>query len=344
MLGIQNIQWIGDARTGHLRLLDQTRLPTETVYLDCRSVQDVWDAIRRLSVRGAPAIGIAAAFGCVIAMQAQAAGEEGAFERGCEHLKTSRPTAVNLFWAVDRMKRVVPPEVETLLKVAKQVHAEDAEMCRRIGEHGLALIDRLPINARGVLTHCNAGALATGGVGTATAPMYLAHEKGLGFNVFADETRPLLQGSRLTAFELAAAGVDTTLICDDMAGQVLREGRIGMVITGADRVARNGDAANKIGTYTLAVLANHHRVPFYIAAPSSTFDFDLDSGDQIPIEERGGEEITHGFGKPTAPEGARTYSPAFDVTPAELITAIVTEQGLIEPVNEQNVVALLSEK
>ena len=341
MLGIRNIEWIGDAATGHLRLLDQTQLPTVTSYLDCRTVRDVWDAIERLSVRGAPAIGIAAAFGCVIAKRDEEAGEENAFANGCEHLTTSRPTAVNLFWAVDRMRRVVPPTADTLLRVAKQIHEEDAAMCRSIGEHGLKLIDRLPVHARGVLTHCNAGALATGGVGTATAPMYLAQEKGLHFNVFADETRPLLQGSRLTDFELAAAGIDTTLICDDMAGQVLREGKIGMVITGADRIARNGDTANKIGTYTLAVLAHHHKVPFYVAAPSSTFDFQLDSGSEIPIEERGGEEITHGFGRSTAPENAKTYSPAFDVTPAELITSIVTEKGIIEPVEERAIQRVL---
>ncbi|MFW6336291.1 MAG: S-methyl-5-thioribose-1-phosphate isomerase [Phycisphaeraceae bacterium] len=341
MLGIRNIDWVGDAAAGHLRLLDQTRLPTITAYLDCKTVQDVWDAIKQLSVRGAPAIGIAAAFGCVIAKRDEEAGEEGAFERGCEYLKTSRPTAVNLFWAIDRMRRVVPPTAETLLRVAKQIHEQDAAMCRAIGEHGLKLIDRLPVHARGVLTHCNAGALATGGVGTATAPMYLAREKGLDFNVFADETRPLLQGSRLTAFELAAAGIDTTLICDDMAGQVMREGRVGMVITGADRIARNGDTANKIGTYTLAVLAKHHEVPFYVAAPSSTFDFELESGSEIPIEERGGEEITHGFGRSTAPENAKTYSPAFDVTPAELITAIVTEKGIIEPVDEHTIRSVL---
>ena len=341
MLGIRNIEWIGDAASGHLRLLDQTKLPAETAYLDCKTVQGVWDAIKRLGVRGAPAIGIAAAFGCVIAKRDEEAGEAGAFAKGCDHLRTSRPTAVNLFWAIDRMQRVVPPTAETLLQVAKQIHEQDAAMCRAIGEHGLGLIDRLPVHSRGVLTHCNAGALATGGVGTATAPMYLAHEQGVDFTVFADETRPLLQGSRLTAFELAAAGIDTTLICDDMAGQVLREGRVGMVITGADRIARNGDAANKIGTYTLAVLARHHKVPFYVAAPSSTFDFELESGSQIPIEERGGEEITHGFGRSTAPENAKTYSPAFDVTPAELITAIVTEKGIIEPVDEHTIRSVL---
>lgn len=334
----RNIEWIGDATQGHLRLLDQTRLPTEVVYLDCHSVQDVWDAIKRLAVRGAPAIGIAAAYGLVIGAQ------HGEFDHAASHLATSRPTAVNLFWAIERMKRVRPREPEALLREARAIHEEDAAMCRRIGEFGLDLVRRLDVKRRGVLTHCNAGALATGGIGTATAPMYLAHEEGLRFNVFADETRPLLQGSRLTAFELAAAGVDVTLICDDMAAQVMREGRIGMVIVGADRIAANGDAANKIGTYNLAVLAKHHGLPFYVAAPSSTFDLSLPDGSQIPIEERSPDEITQGFGPRTAPTGIKTYSPAFDVTPAELITAIVTERGIIEPVTKQQVTAMLAAK
>ena len=342
MIGIRNIEWIGDAADGHLRLLDQTRLPAETVYLDCRDVESVREAIVRLSVRGAPAIGIAAAYGCVIARRDEERGVAGGFDGGCERLASSRPTAVNLTWAIERMRRVVPPDSETLLKLARQIHAEDAAMCRKIGEHALPLIDALPVNARGVLTHCNAGALATGGVGTATAAMYLGAERGLPFTVYADETRPLLQGARLTAFELAAAGIDVTLICDVMAGQVLREGRIGMVITGADRIARNGDTANKIGTYPLAVLARHHGIPFYVAAPSSTFDLTLDTGDAIPIEERAAEEITHGFGKPTAPDGVSTYSPAFDVTPAALITAVVTEKGIIRPVDERSVVATIA--
>lgn len=334
----RNIEWIGDATQGHLRLLDQTRLPTEVVYLDCHSVQDVWDAIKRLAVRGAPAIGIAAAYGLVIGAQ------HGEFDHAASHLATSRPTAVNLFWAIERMKRVRPREPEALLREARAIHEEDAAMCRRIGEFGLDLVRRLDVKRRGVLTHCNAGALATGGIGTATAPMYLAHEEGLRFNVFADETRPLLQGSRLTAFELAAAGVDVTLICDDMAAQVMREGRIGMIIVGADRIAANGDAANKIGTYNLAVLAKHHGLPFYVAAPSSTFDLSLPDGSQIPIEERSPDEITQGFGPRTAPTGIKTYSPAFDVTPAELITAIVTERGIIEPVTKQQVTAMLAAK
>ena len=335
MQGIINIEWIGDANTGHLRLLDQTVLPTEERYLDCQTVQDVWDAIKRLSVRGAPAIGIAAAYGCVIGAQ------QDGFDAAAEHLATSRPTAVNLFWAIDRMKRVEPRTPDALLAEARAIHDEDRAMCRAIGENALPLIERLGADRRGVLTHCNAGALATGGIGTATAPMYVAQETGVGFQVFADETRPLLQGARLTAFELAAAGIDVTLICDDMAAQVMREGRVGMVITGADRIAGNGDAANKIGTYNLAVLARHHGIPFYVAAPSSTFDLSIDSGDAIPIEQRAAEEITEGFGKRTAPADVKTYSPAFDVTPHELIDAIVTERGIIEPVNTNAVRAMV---
>ncbi|MAE63920.1 MAG: S-methyl-5-thioribose-1-phosphate isomerase [Phycisphaeraceae bacterium] len=336
-MAIRNIEWIGDAATGHLRLLDQTRLPGEVTYLDCRDVPTVFDAIRRLSVRGAPAIGIAAAFGCVVGVQGRS-DADAALQDASARLAASRPTAVNLFWALERMKQVRPRDAETLLVEARAVHEEDAAMCRRIGEHGLELVRRYAGGERGaVLTHCNAGALATGGIGTATAPMYAAHDEGLPVSVFADETRPLLQGARLTAFELAAAGVDVTLICDDMAAQVMREGRIGMVITGADRIAANGDAANKIGTYNLAVLAKHHGVPFFVAAPSTTFDFDTPDGSKIPIEQRAAEEITEGFGTRTAPVGVKTYSPAFDVTPHELIQAIVTEKGLIEPVDAQRV-------
>ncbi|MEZ6192602.1 MAG: S-methyl-5-thioribose-1-phosphate isomerase [Phycisphaerales bacterium] len=338
--GPRNIEWVGDAHTGHLRLLDQTRLPGEVVYLECKDVQTVWDAIKRLSVRGAPAIGVAAAFGCVIA----ARGDD--FIGGADHLATSRPTAVNLFWAIDRMKRVTPRTSEALLAEAKAIHTEDAAMCQQIGEHALALIDQLipqasSLKPRSFLTHCNAGALATGGIGTATSPMYLAHRQGRPVRVFADETRPLLQGARLTAYELGTAGIDVTLICDGMAGQVLREGRVDVVITGADRIASNGDAANKIGTYPLAVLAKHHNVPFLVAAPSSTFDMTLADGSAIPIEQRASEEITEGFGQRTAPKDVKTYSPAFDVTPAELITAIITERGPIRPVDAEQVKAVL---
>ncbi len=347
MTPIKNIEWIGDAATGHLRLLEQTRLPNEITYTDCRTVQDVWDAIKRLAVRGAPAIGVAAGFGCVIGVQGSSDEHDAAakLKATADHLATSRPTAVNLFWALERMQRVAPCDVEALLAEAFHIHEEDAAMCRQIGEHGLRLIESIASNPKSptILTHCNAGALATGGIGTATAPMYVAHEKKIPIAVFADETRPLLQGSRLTAFELAAAGVDVTLICDDMAAQVMREGKIDMVITGADRIAANGDAANKIGTYNLAVLAKHHGIPFYVAAPSSTFDMQLADGDGIPIEQRAAEEITEGFGSRTAPQGVKTYSPAFDVTPHELITALITERGIIQPVNAETVAEMIGE-
>ncbi len=325
---LDHIQWVGNAQTGHLRLLDQTRLPGEQIFLDCQDVQSVWDAIKRLSIRGAPAIGIAAAYGCVIGAQ------QNQFNEACEHLATSRPTAVNLFWAIEQMQQVTGG-IENLLARAKEIHEEDIAMCRSIGEHAAHLIEELPEDRRGVLTHCNAGLLATGGIGTATAPMYVAHERGAKFKVYADETRPLLQGARLTSFELQQAGIDVTLICDNMAAQVMREGRIGMVITGSDRIAANGDVANKIGTYGVAILAKYHNIPFYVAAPGSTYDFSLANGDQIPIELRDAEEITEGFGNRTAPRNIQTYSPAFDVTPASLVTALITERGIISEVNTQ---------
>ena len=326
----KTIEWIGEA-DGHLRLIDQTLLPGELAFLDCRDVAAVWGAIKRLSVRGAPAIGITAAYGCVIGAQ------WGEFEKAAEYLATSRPTAVNLFWAINRMRRLGTEDAGALLGEARRIHEEDEAMCAAMGEHGAGLIPA----GGGVLTHCNAGALATGGIGTATAPMYTAHGQGKAFKVYADETRPLLQGARLTAWELGAAGVDVTLICDDMAASVMRSGRIDVVITGADRVAGNGDAANKIGTYNLAVLAKHHGIPFYVAAPSSTFDMAIGSGDEIPIEQRDAAEITEGFGRRTAPEGVQTFNPAFDVTPHELITAIITERGRIEPVDAGTVAAMI---
>lgn len=328
----EHIEWCGDASEGHLRLLDQTKLPGEITYLDCRDVDAVWHAIKRLSVRGAPAIGVSAAYGCVIAAQ------RGAFEKGADYLATSRPTAVNLFWAIDRMKRLGTEDPARLLAEAKAIHTEDAAMCRAIGEHGHGLI----AEGSGVLTHCNAGALATGGIGTATAPMYHAHALGRRFAVYADETRPLLQGARLTAWELQQAGVDVTLICDDMACRAMGEGKVQLVLTGADRIAANGDAANKIGTYGLAVMAKHHGIPFYVAAPSSTFDMALAGGDLIPIEQRGADEITCGFGKRTAPEGVKTYNPAFDVTPHELIAGLITERGIVSPVNADTVKAMIA--
>ena len=320
----QHMRWIGDAADGHLRLLDQTRLPGAVEYLDCKDVETVWQAIKRLSVRGAPAIGVAAAYGCVIGAQREA------FDTAADYLATSRPTAVNLFWAIDRMRALGADDPARLLQEAVAIHEEDAAMCEAIGRHAVSLIT----DGGGVLTHCNAGALATGGIGTATAPMYVAHREGRRFRVFADETRPLNQGARLTAWELANAGIDVTIICDSMAATVLREGKVDVVITGSDRIAANGDAANKIGTYPLAVLARHHGVPFYVAAPSSTFDMACDTGAGIPIEQRDAAEIA-------GASGAAVYNPAFDVTPAELITAIITERGVIDPVNTQNVAAMI---
>ena len=317
------IAWLGDGRTGQLRLIDQTQLPGRLLHLDCRDVEMVWSAIRRLSVRGAPAIGIAAAYGCVLGAR------EMGLEAAAERLASSRPTAVNLFWALDRMRAMGSEDPDALLAEARRIHAEDAAMCEAIGRFGLPLIDA----GGGVLTHCNAGVLATGGIGTATAPLYLARAAGVEFTVYADETRPLLQGARLTAWELSQAGIDVRLICDSMAAQVMREGRIGRVIVGADRIAANGDTANKIGTYALAVLARYHKVPFYVAAPSSTFDLNCPDGAAIPIEERDPGEVL-----PTgAPASVQAWNPAFDVTPAELIRGIITERGLIEPISADSI-------
>lgn len=333
---VPTIEWVGDLG-GHVRIIDQTLLPLETRFVECEDVETLWDAIKRLRVRGAPAIGIAGAMGVVLGVRRSAAGsgEELAAEvqKCADYLATSRPTAVNLFWALERMRRVArelagrPPEQmkERLLAEAIAVLEEDKAVCRRIGRNGAELIR----DGDTVLTHCNAGGLATADYGTALAVIFAAHEAGKRVSVFADETRPLLQGARLTTWELMRAGIDVTLICDNMAGLVMSQGKVDLVIVGADRIAANGDAANKIGTYSVAVLAREHGVPFYMAAPSSTFDLDLESGDRIPIEERDGEEITCGFGRRTAPEGVKTYSPAFDVTPARYIAGIVTEHGII---------------
>ena len=334
--------WVGDAATGHLRLIDQTRLPGEFVEADCHDVATVWEAIKVLRVRGAPAIGVAAAYGAVLGARAGLSegqmGLEESLAATTEYLRTSRPTAVNLFWALDRMDRFadsIPTEVgrdaflDRLLDEAHRIADEDRAMCRAIGEHGAELLGP----GQGVLTHCNAGALATSDCGTALAVIYAAHEKGQSPRVFADETRPLLQGARLTAWELKRRGVPVTLICDNMAAQVMKEGRVQSVIVGADRIAANGDAANKIGTYGVALLAKAHGLPFYVAAPSSTFDLSLLDGSAIPIEQRDPSEITRGFGLATAPDGIDVYNPAFDVTPAGLIAGIITERGVIRPVN-----------
>ncbi|MFK7695991.1 S-methyl-5-thioribose-1-phosphate isomerase [Paenibacillus sp. HJGM_3] len=350
---LQSVRWAGD----HLDLLDQRLLPEEIVYLRLTSAEDVWDAIRHLKVRGAPAIGIAAAYGVYLGVRGVADGGDAAarflteVERQADYLATSRPTAVNLFWALDRLKRraetLVRVERETgldrlkaaLLDEARQIQAEDEETCRLIGEHALTLFE----DGMGVLTHCNAGGLATAKYGTALAPMYLAHERGIALRVFADETRPVLQGARLTAFELQQAGIDVTLICDNMAGMVMSKGWVQAVIVGTDRVAANGDVANKIGTYSVAVLAKAHGIPFYVACPMSTIDLNTPTGAEIPIEERHEDEITQGFGKRTAPVGIKVFNPAFDVTPHEYVTAIITEKGIVRAPYTDNLRVLFDE-
>ena len=345
----ETLRWVGDEQ-GYLIMIDQTRLPMELLELECRTVEATWEAIKQLRVRGAPAIGIAAAYGVVLGMQTKQTGEAAFFERlegVTSYLATSRPTAVNLFWALDRMKetavalrgRSSPVEIHAaLLKEALAIHDEDRQICHAIGRYGAALLG----DQSGVLTHCNAGGLATAEYGTALSVFFTCQDQGKRLHVFVDETRPLLQGSRLTAWELAQRGINATLICDSMAGQVMREGKVQAVIVGADRITANGDTANKIGTYSVAVLAHAHGIPFYVAAPTSTFDLSLDSGDQIPIEQRSASEITHGFGRQTAPDGIGVYNPAFDVTPARLIKAIITERGIIEPVSRETIAKTLA--
>jgi methylthioribose-1-phosphate isomerase len=349
MKDLRTLYWIGGVE-GHLRMIDQTRLPVEFVEIDCRDVETVWEAIKTLRVRGAPAIGIAAAYGVCVGVQNAAGGDEPAFFRRLDevldYLATSRPTAVNLFWALRRMRdkaqtlrgRSAAEIAAALLAEARAIHEEDRQMCRAIGRYGAELLG----DRQGVLTHCNAGGLATADYGTALAVFFAAAEAGKPLHVYVDETRPLLQGARLTAWELQQRGIDATLICDNMAAQVMREGRVQAVITGADRIAANGDAANKIGTYGVAVLAAHHRIPFYVAAPSSTFDLSIADGSQIPIEQRDPREVTHGFGRQTAPDGVAVYNPAFDVTPAELIAAIICERGVIRPVCRESIAAMLA--
>jgi methylthioribose-1-phosphate isomerase len=343
---LQSIRW---ANT-HLDLLDQRLLPEQIVFLPLHTVNDVWEAIRHLKVRGAPAIGIAAAYGVYLGVREfdtnSALTNDDQLHNLIEHitstvqlLATARPTAVNLFWALDRMKNKAsslidnstPPTPlqvkQAMLVEAQLIQQEDEHICRMIGEHGLSLFQ----DGMGVLTHCNAGGLATARYGTALAPIYLAKEKGMALSIFADETRPVLQGARLTAFELQQAGIDVTLICDNMAGMIMAQGKIQAVIVGTDRVAANGDVANKIGTYSVAVLAKAHGIPFYVASPLSTIDLSTATGADIPIEERDENEITFGFGKRTAPEGIKVYNPSFDITPHEYITAFITEKGIVRP-------------
>jgi methylthioribose-1-phosphate isomerase len=348
MAETETIVWTGGT-DGYLDLIDQTLLPNELTRIQCRDIETVWEAIKMLRVRGAPAIGIAAAYGVTVGLQQT--GDDDAdqfwqcFDKSADYLATSRPTAVNLFWALDRL-RALAAELKSgsvadartvFLEEAKKIHAEDREMCHAIGKHGAALLS----DGQGVLTHCNAGGLATAEYGTALSVFFTAQDEGKNLHVFVDETRPLLQGARLTAWELMQRKIKSTLICDSMAAQVMREKKVQAVVTGADRIAANGDSANKIGTYSVAVLAKAHGIPFYIAAPSSTFDLSIESGDEIPIELRDAEEITQGFGKQTAPTGVEVYNPAFDVTPAQYIEAIITERGVIKPVTKANVLAML---
>ncbi|MFH1743223.1 MAG: S-methyl-5-thioribose-1-phosphate isomerase [bacterium] len=330
---------------GAARLIDQTLLPKKYEERTCRTVEDMWEAIKVLRVRGAPAIGVAAAYGVCLGLQTGSFPSTQAvldrIEQVTAYLATCRPTAVNLFWALDRMKRVAHRDVslspdalcERLLHEAHTILEEDDRTCHAIGRHGSELIR----DGQNILTHCNAGGLATASYGTALAPLFSAHESGTRFHVYADETRPLLQGARLTTWELQQRGIPVTLICDNMAAHLMQSGRIQLVVVGADRIAANGDAANKIGTYGVAIAAHAHAVPFYVAAPLTTIDRALSSGDKIPIEERDPEEVVSLGGVRTAPEGVAVYNPAFDVTPARFIAGIITEVGILRPPFQESI-------
>jgi methylthioribose-1-phosphate isomerase len=341
------LQWEGTT-DGCLLLLDQRRLPVEVVFERCVNLEQVWHAIKTLCVRGAPAIGVAAAYGVVLGIRAYAQPRWEDLQKVTDHLRTSRPTAVNLFWALERMERAAQRYFESqiprtsltehLLCEAQQIEAEDVDACRLLGDVG----ERVIADRFGVLTHCNAGALVAAGCGTALAPMFTAWQRGKRFHVYADETRPLLQGARLTAWELQQHGIPVTLICDNMAAQVMREGKIQLVIVGADRIAANGDTANKIGTYGVAVLARFHSIPFYVVAPKNTFDLNLQNGQTIPIEQRSPGEVTAFQGVQVAPSGIDVYNPAFDVTPADYITGIITEAGMISPVRTDVIQSILN--
>ena len=327
-----------------LIILDQTRLPGEEKYLKLETKEDVYVAIKKLRVRGAPAIGIAAAFGLYVATRDSEAKTLPEFKEEVklvsEYLKKARPTAVNLAWALDRMVAKledfdgsVANAKKLLLQEARIIRQEDENACRNMGEYGLSLLKP----GMGILTHCNAGTLATAKYGTSLAALYLGQERGYDFKVYADETRPVLQGARLTAFELSKADIDVTLICDSMANQVMKNGWVDAVLVGCDRMAANGDGANKIGTNGLAILAKEYNIPFYMFVPTSSLDLDTPTGDDIEIELRDGEEIYKmWYEKPMAPEGIKTYNPSVDVTPAEFITAIVTEKGIVRPPFAEN--------
>jgi len=329
---IQTLEW-----TDHgVRFLDQTKLPTEETYVTATTYQQVADVIRNMVVRGAPAIGVAAGMGIALGVQNSKAETVGDlkkdFDEICKTIGETRPTAVNLFWAIRRMQgkfetlrvRPMPQIKQALVEEAQRMHAEDIAANQAMGRHGATL---MPASG-GVLTHCNAGALATAGYGTALGVIRAAVEQGKKIHVYADETRPFLQGSRLTAWELMKDGIPTTVISDNMAGAMMSQGKIGAIVVGADRIAANGDVANKIGTYTVAVLAKEHGIPFYVAAPISTVDLDTPDGSKIPIEQRNAREVTHIAGKQMVPDGVEIENPAFDVTPAKYVTAIITERGI----------------
>ena len=324
---VETIEWTAEG----VVMIDQTRLPRETVFVTCRSYGEVADAIKTMIIRGAPAIGVAAAMGVAIGVERS----EDDFDLICSTLAATRPTAVNLFWGIERMRRLHATlagqsraaVASALIAEARRVKDEDVAICMAIGSHGAPLVP----DGKTVLTHCNAGALATAGYGTALGVIRAAVAAGKKIDVFADETRPFLQGARLTAWELQEDGIPTTLITDNMAGHFLKSGRIGCVVVGADRIAGNGDVANKIGTYGVAVLAKENGVPFYVAAPISTLDLTLSSGDQIPIEERSSKEVTEVYGVPVAPEGIAVLNPAFDVTPNRYVAGIITEKGVAYP-------------
>lgn len=332
---IQSIEW----REDHLRILDQTYLPGREVYSDIQDIGRVWEAIRNLRVRGAPAIGIAGAYGLYLGIRELPENTFESFwvevERVAEYLLNARPTAVNLKWAVERIKTTIQAHKEKpiseikeiVLKTAKTIHEEDKRICKKIGEQGEGLVEA----GSNLLTHCNTGSLATGQYGTALSVIFHAHESGKEIHVWVDETRPLLQGSRLTAWELTNAEIPMDIIADSAAGSLMQQGKVDMVIVGTDRVAANGDTANKIGTYSLAILAGEHGIPFYVAVPLSTIDMEVASGEDIPIEEREEEEITTFNGSRVAPDKAGTYNPAFDITPHRYITGFITEEGIIEP-------------
>lgn len=335
------IQWTPDG----VVMIDQTRLPREETYITCRTYLEVADAIKSMVIRGAPAIGVAAAMGMALgALHADPERLDEEIETIAATLAATRPTAVNLFWAIDRMKRLYASlrgqtagQIRAaLVREAQQVYLEDIAINEAIGRHGAVLVP----DGKTVLTHCNAGALATAGYGTALGVIRAAIASGKKIDVFADETRPFLQGARLTVWELMQDGIPTKLITDNMAGHFLRSGRIGCVVVGADRIARNGDVANKVGTYSVAVLAKENGVPFYVAAPISTLDLTLDTGDQIPIEQRPASEVTEVFGVPVAPENTQVENPAFDVTPARYVTAIITERGVARAPFEESLPAL----